>query len=68
MKRVIIKWVWLAVVFAILCLGGLILMLTPEYSSEHASATWGGLGLSALCLVVGVWLGYKLNKRNLLPE
>lgn len=68
MKRTIIKWAWLVLVFALLTIGGLFLMLTPDYDPNNASATWGGLGLSALFFALAIWLGIKLDKRNLLPE
>lgn len=68
MKRSIIKWACLVAVFALLTLGGLSLMLTPEYDPQHAADTWGGLGLSALFFGLGVWLVYKFDKHNLLPE
>lgn len=68
MKRTIIKWAWLAAVFALIMAGGLLLMITPHYDPEHPALTWGGLGLSALCFILGLWLGHYLDNRKLLPE
>lgn len=66
--RTIKRYMALAVVLAIIDVGGLTLALTPEYHHDHALETWGGLGLSALFFALGLWLGHTLDKKNLLPE
>lgn len=68
MKRKALKWACLVLVFALITLGGITLMLTPEYDPQHAFATWGGLGLSAVLFVSALWLGNYFDNRNLLPE
>jgi hypothetical protein len=62
------KWLWLALVLAILTLGGLILALTPEYADGRAAYKLLGIGLSFACFGFGIWLGRRLNNRNLLPQ
>ena len=69
MRRLqLIRWALLCAVFAIIMVGALILMLTPNYDPDHPAMTWGGLGLAALCFVLGMWLGHYLDNRNMLPE
>jgi hypothetical protein len=46
-------------VFALIAVGTLGVML---------SASWGGLWMSALSFALALWLGAKLDKRNLLPS
>lgn len=68
MRRKIIQWALLFVVFTVIGIGLLVLLFTPPYSPDGALLTWGGIGLSALCFCAALWLGKFLDNKNLLPE
>ena len=68
MRRKIIQWALLTVVFALIGIGLLVLLFTPPYAPGGALLTCGGIGLSALCFCAALWLGKYLDNKNLLPE
>lgn len=58
------KTVRLFIVLALIFCGGILMAL--DYDATVTK--WLALGTSALCFSLGVWLGWRLDKKNLLPE
>ena len=62
--KTIMKYLAMVLVLALIGAGGLLLM----FDYESTATKWAALIGALSCMMLGLYLGHVLNRKNLLPE